>query len=217
MFSRSMATSLVRSLAREPRDDGHARGRPIGFQVKTAVPCDRNCAFEVERRVARGSTKRDRCRLGVARDDGHRRVPHRRVVHHELAVGGRALERCFKKGPVGGAERESNARARVERAQLQAFPGRDVVQVRGDGGPVGFLERGARERLAGALLPEIGEEVRHRRPFQPPPRRALKVMDCPKHMRMRGRRLTNFNPNPEGVREPVCIPKKCFIWTRWYS
>ena len=40
---------------------------------------------------------------------------------------------------------------------------------------------------------------------------SLRAMDCPKPLRMRCRRLTNIRRNPMEVREPICIPKKCFI------
>ena len=36
-----------------------------------------------------------------------------------------------------------------------------------------------------------------------------------KNRRLRRRRLPDPRPIPEGVRESICIRKKCAIWTRW--
>ena len=40
-------------------------------------------------------------------------------------------------------------------------------------------------------------------------------LESPEHGRMRYRRLADPRPIPEGLREPICIPKKYVIWTRW--
>ena len=40
-------------------------------------------------------------------------------------------------------------------------------------------------------------------------------LESPKLSRMRRRRLPDPRPIPEGVREQICIRKKCAIWTRW--
>ena len=40
-------------------------------------------------------------------------------------------------------------------------------------------------------------------------------LESPKRCRMRCRRLPDPRPIPEGVREPICIRKKCAIWARW--
>jgi hypothetical protein len=40
-------------------------------------------------------------------------------------------------------------------------------------------------------------------------------LGSPKYRRMRSRRLPDPRPIREGVREPICIRKKCAIWTRW--
>ena len=40
-------------------------------------------------------------------------------------------------------------------------------------------------------------------------------LESPEHGRMRCRRLPDPGPIPEGVREPICLRKKCAIWTRW--
>ena len=37
----------------------------------------------------------------------------------------------------------------------------------------------------------------------------------PKHRCMRSRGPPDLRPIPEGVREPICIRKKCTIWARW--
>ena len=40
-------------------------------------------------------------------------------------------------------------------------------------------------------------------------------LGSPKCWRMRPRGPPDLRPNPEGVREPIWIRKKCAIWTRW--
>jgi hypothetical protein len=37
----------------------------------------------------------------------------------------------------------------------------------------------------------------------------------PKRRRMRCRRLPTTRPTPRGLQEPICVRKKCVIWTRW--
>ena len=40
-------------------------------------------------------------------------------------------------------------------------------------------------------------------------------LGSPKYRRIRSRRLPDPRPIRERVREPICIRKKCAIWTRW--
>ena len=46
--------------------------------------------------------------------------------------------------------------------------------------------------------------------------RALGEHWLPRRRRMRDRRLPTTRPTSEGVLEPICIRKKCTIWTRWH-
>jgi hypothetical protein len=40
-------------------------------------------------------------------------------------------------------------------------------------------------------------------------------LESPKRQRMRCRWLPTIRTTPVGVRGPICIQKKCAIWTRW--
>ena len=55
---------LVRRLAREARDDGHARGRADGREVEAAVAGDRDRIIEIKKRI-RPAPERDGRRRGV--------------------------------------------------------------------------------------------------------------------------------------------------------
>jgi len=52
--------------------------------------------------------------------------------------------------------------------------------------------------------------------FYDPPKFSIQSsLESPKNRRMRSRRLPDPRPIREGVREPICIRKKCAIWPRW--
>jgi hypothetical protein len=52
--------------------------------------------------------------------------------------------------------------------------------------------------------------------YHDPPKFSIQSsLGSSKYGRMRRRRPPDPRPIPEGVREPICIRKKCAIWTRW--